>query len=649
MEAFRDMQEKRQYVRMKTVFPVEFRTVSRDGSGTPVFFQGFTSNVSAGGLCLEFKVFKDEINPAYLEPDQPIALVINPAFSSYPIKASARVIWIHRQGEGLPARYIMGVVYTDIEASARRRIVGYAKRLIWIPRIAALCGVLMLAGLLGFWWHSRQLTLRNAELVRDLVESARHKSAVSSSLLRVRERKESLDRDLVAAKTRIQDLENKIAAVTAETQKEKSVYETELAEGLAKQRAIGTELKNLRERAQHLEITYKGLEEAGRFAQSSGLRQMYSWLKSHQNLQTGLVASFEGDAALEDSGFTYDQSLACQTFLLFGDTKDAEGVLSFYDKRAESRDGAYFNGYDVSSGSVVETIVHTGPNVWLGIAALWHERRTKSGRFLPLASRIGDWVIAAQDAEGGLKGGPHESWYSTEHNMDAYAFLGMLARATGEKKYADAQGRVLTWIQKYAYSQKDGRMNRGKGDATLATDTFSWAIAALGPARLKQMELDPVAIIEFAEKQCGVTVEYSQPGDGKVKVSGFDFAKAQNVGRGGIISTEWTAQMIVSYRVLADYFRLKGETDQAEFFRRKAEFYLNELQKLIITSPSRIGQGRGCLPYASMDNADTGHGWRTPKGERTGSVAGTAYGIFAWTGYNPFDLDNKTRINEEQK
>ncbi len=59
---------------------------------------------------------------------------------------------------------------------------------------------------------------------------------------------------------------------------------------------------------------------------------------------------------------------------------------------------------------------------------------------------------------------------------------------------------------------------------------------------------------------------------------------------------------------------------------------------MIITSPSKMGQGRGCLPYASQDNVDTGHGWRSPKGRSTGSVAGTAYAIFAWSDYNPFDL-----------
>ena len=101
--------------------------------------------------------------------------------------------------------------------------------------------------------------------------------------------------------------------------------------------------------------------------------------------------------------------------------------------------------------------------------------------------------------------------------------------------------------------------------------------------------------------------------------------------------------MIVAYRILADFYRARGDAAKADATLKKAEDHLNELQKLVVTSPSPTGQGRGCLPYASIDNVDTGHGWRTPKGMRTGSVSGTAYGLFAWVGYNPLDLKKNPR------
>jgi hypothetical protein len=98
--------------------------------------------------------------------------------------------------------------------------------------------------------------------------------------------------------------------------------------------------------------------------------------------------------------------LAAQVFLLFGNTKSAENILSFYDVRAARENGAFVNAYDATRGQAFESVIHVGPNVWIGIAALQYEHKVKDGRFLPLAQRVADWVISQQDAEGGLKGGP---------------------------------------------------------------------------------------------------------------------------------------------------------------------------------------------------------------------------------------------------
>jgi hypothetical protein len=97
--------------------------------------------------------------------------------------------------------------------------------------------------------------------------------------------------------------------------------------------------------------------------------------------------------------------------------------------------------------------------------------------------------------------------------------------------------------------------------------------------------------------------------------------------------------MVISYRMMADYYAKLGDKAKETEYAAKAELYLNELDKMIISSPSPSGQGAGCLPYASQPNADTGHGWRTPAGPQTGSVSGTAYTIFAKKGYNPLSID----------
>jgi hypothetical protein len=631
---------------MNTVFPVEFEVLLPNGrkNGSKLL-QGFTRDVSAGGMCIELKSFGKETEKLLQESDANLHLVINPTFSNEPIQARARIAWVKREETTSLTKYLIGVAYTEIDGRARGRLIGYAKRLVWVPRATAAAVALIVVLSAGLFLHNQKLMLENRKLVHQIVQSAEKKSGVTSDLYELQKRKTELDRELTKAQGSIQRLESAIASLTAENATQKSTYEKELETILERQKNIGMELRNIREGREKLQETYRTLEESEKLTASAGLRQMYGWLKSHQNLHTGLVASFEGDPSLEDWAFTYDQSLASQTFLVFGDLKNAESILSFYADRAQREKGAFYNTYDAMSGDPVETIIHAGPNIWLGIAALQYEYRVKDARFVGLARSVADWVIGMQDAEGGVRGGPTVAWYSTEHNLDAYAFFTMLHRVTGDAKYGQAAEKTLAWIKKYAYSVKEKRMNRGKGDATIATDTFSWAIAALGPAKLKEIEFDPEAIIEFAERHCEVSVNYRQAGGNAGTARGFDFAKAENIGRGGVISTEWTAQVIVTYQVLADHFKALGDAEKAALYTDKSNFYLNELQKLIITSPSRTGQGRGCLPYASVDNVDTGHGWRTPKGRRTGSVSATAYGIFAWIGYNPFDLNEHKNVN----
>ncbi|MGH7197746.1 MAG: PilZ domain-containing protein [Candidatus Omnitrophota bacterium] len=641
------MPEKRQYVRMNTVFPVEFEILPTNGrQAVSKLLQGFTRDVSAGGMCIELKSFGRETEKLLQDSGANLHLVINPTFSKHPIQARARVAWLKREETTSLTKFLIGVSYTEIDSRARGRLIGYAKRLIWIPRAtaAAVVGVVALSA--GLFIHNQKLLMENRRLVHQLVQSAEKKSGVASDLYLLQKRKTDLDRELSKAQENIKRLEAAISSLTAENTNQKNAYEDELKEIIERQENIGVELRDIREGREKLRATYETLEESEKLTASAALRQMYGWLKSHQNLHTGLVASFEGDPSLEDWAFTYDQSLASQTFLVFGDVKNAETILSFYDQRAQREKGAFYNTYDTVSGDPVESIIHAGPNIWMGIAALQYQHRVQDGRFVPLARSIADWVIGAmQDAEGGIRGGPTVAWYSTEHNLDAYAFFTMLHEVSGDAKYRQAAEKVLAWIKKYSYSAEEKRMNRGKGDATIATDTFSWAIAALGPGKLREIEFDPEAIMDFAEQHCEVSVNYQQAGGKAGEARGFDFAKAENIGRGGVISTEWTGQVIVTYQILSKYFNASGDTEKAALYADKANFYLNELQKLIITSPSRTGQGRGCLPYASVDNVDTGHGWRTPKGRRTGSVAATAYGIFAWIGYNPFNLNDQKSVS----
>jgi len=368
--------------------------------------------------------------------------------------------------------------------------------------------------------------------------------------------------------------------------------------------------------------------------------KMYQWLKVHQSPRTGLVASFEGDKNIANWAFTYDEALAVLAYSYFSDFQRAKKILDFFKTRAEKINGQFVNAYYAGDGNPAEYTVHNGPNIWLGIAIMHYTKMSGDTSYMKLAEEIAAQVIKIQndDADGGIRGGPEVNWYATEHNLDAYAFFNMLYTVTSGAQYKTARDKVLKWLVMHTYGKAEVPIKRGKGDSTIATDTYAWSIAAIGPEKLEELGMNPERIMEFAQENCYKEVEFRRPEGRSVKVKGFDFAPERHVARGGVVSTEWTAQMILSMRIMGDYYQKKGMDSKARSYELKADDYLASLANMVISSPSPSGQGESCLPYATQDFVDTGHGWMTPAGKSTGSVSGTAYTLFAYYRFNPLEL-----------
>ncbi len=635
--------EMRRYVRMDTVLPVEVTLRNLDGGGPTV--QAFTRNVSRGGMCIELAALGPLAEGAGLGPSTVLHLLIHPLFSPKPIRAVSRVIW-HREDETYALRYRVGVVYEEVDGKDARRIWSYALMRRWFPRFSGVLIVFLIGTVIFLTYRQQELIRENEVLVRRIVEEARSGEALIADVMELGAKGRKLEEEVRVHRKRLRELAQSPPLDGTMAPMALDALGEERDSLRARMTLLEGELSQVRSAGVLINPRLSAMEEGYLETRGDIVHQLYDWLRRHRQPRTGLVASFEGDPELEGVSFTYDQALLVQAFSLFGDFDFAREILSFYRDQAQRAGGAFYTAYHASSGKPMEWDIVVGPNVWIGMAALQYQRMTGDPSFEPLAVDIGDWLLALQneDPEGGLRGGPDITWFSSEHNLDAYAFYGMLHKVTGKEKYLRAREDVFHWLLTHAADYDAIRIRRGKGDATIATDTFSWSIAAIGPERLSQVDFDPEGIMEFAEEHCRVTVPFRRPEGETVEVTGFDFAKHTHMPRGGIVSTEWTAQAVVTYRILADYFDSQGKIDKAVFYRAKVYHYLHELQKMIISSASRTGQGKGCLPYASQPNADTGHGWRTPMGDRTGSVAGTAYGLFAWLGYNPFDLTHKVDI-----
>ncbi|MBN1898513.1 MAG: hypothetical protein JW827_07020 [Spirochaetes bacterium] len=364
---------------------------------------------------------------------------------------------------------------------------------------------------------------------------------------------------------------------------------------------------------------------------SEEAENMLGWIKENQNSRTGLVTSFKGNTSeYEGLGFTYDQGLAVMSFLASGDTKRARRVLDFYLKQIQENKldhHGFYNGYDSAEGYCTEYRSHSGPNAWIGMAALQYVKKTGQKKYLSIAEHAGDFLIEMMDPDGGVRGGPADKWYSTEHNLDAYAFFKQLYEYTGNEKY-NLHHKVKNWLKANSFHgvYDNCLITRGKRDSMPAMDVYAWSITALGPEELYFMLIDPNEVMEFAMKNFEVQTTFIRPDGTKVNVTGFDYTMPSRANRRGVVSGEWTAQMIGSLKIMADYYKDK-DFQKYQYYDQKVLFYESELLKM------KVGNA---LPYASEQNAETGHGWRTPRGENIQSLASSAYYILSSAGYNPF-------------
>ena len=638
--------ERRRYIRLDSVFPVQFKIIGADGTGVTEWLQGFTHNVSRGGIQLDVA----SLEPHWLEllraPGCRLLMRIRMPLYRPAVAATVKVAWLRESGEE-GQKYSLGVTYESVEQPGRQRIMRYvfAKRA--VPMAVGALVVMLLAGLGYNSYVNYRLIQGNKALVQHLITILQESSLAKQKIKDINRDKDGLQLKIDALQARIESVDEEKSTL-GEKLKEEEVKSNERIKQLnSAVEKLGQEKSGFQEQLivlQHKEndVTSELLRlgEKKSVLEKENIDKMYSWLSVHQNARTGLVISFEGDNELEDWAFTYDQSLALQVYLNFSDFERARKVLEFFAKKAKKRDNLVYNAYYAKDGSPSEYIAHSGPNIWLGIGICQYTAKAKDARYLRMAEDIAEGImdLQAHDADGGIRGGPDVEWYATEHNLDAYAFFVMLTKLTGKTEYADAAQKSLNWLIQHSYDRMDIPIQRGKGDSTIATDTYAWSIAAIGPKKLLEIGMNPDKIIEFAETNCVVEVPYTRMDGQEVKLKGFDFAPQRHVARGGVVSSEWTAQMIVSLRIMADYYHSQGMDAKAKSYEDKADDFLMQLCNMIITSPSPSGQGEGCLPYASLDYVDTGHGWTTPKGKLTGSVSGTAYTIFAYYHYNPLEL-----------
>ncbi|MFH1767961.1 MAG: PilZ domain-containing protein [Candidatus Omnitrophota bacterium] len=639
--------EQRRYIRLSTVIPVEFHLIDEFGRKETPYLQGFTNNIGKGGICLVINDlwwgFADR-----LSKNVPLALQIELPFKKRSIFAQGKIVWIEQSKLDRFTQYRLGIEFDKSKTDNTAGLFKYALLKKSLPFIVTAAAIILSAFAAHSWLkeqkaaeEKRKLLVQYKSILQETANLRENfeKERLLADLLR--EKQEELALRLALKETDLSQWEKKYRGVLEKGVKsqEGAVQLKDSMVGLEKEIAVLKKenglLKEKISQSQQtqtaLVLAYKKKEKETSLTSGKIIEGMYEWICNRQDLKRGLVLSYEGDKNLDKVSFSYDQALAAVVFLIFDDKQRAERILDFYLNEVRSGRPIY-NAY-YTNGGVFEYVIHSGVDAWVGLASLIYFKQTKDNKHLAVAKKIAETLVDMMDKEGGIVGGPNLSWYSTEHNLDSFAFFKMFYEVSGNKEYLRISEKIKKWLDEYAYTDKGVPVNRGKGDATIATDTYSWSITALGPQALISLKMDPEEILDFAVKNCEVNTTVTRQNIA-VKVSGFDFAKARHLARGGVVSCEWTSQMILAFEIMADYYREK-DFNKYRVYIDKTVLYAAELQKMVINSPSPVGKANPTLPYASSANVDTGHGWRTPYGDRTGSLASTAYFLIAYRGFNP--------------
>jgi hypothetical protein len=641
--------DKRKYVRLNKIFPVELKIVDSQNKPLSDLMQGFTRDVSFSGVCVEINSLTLIHSELLKDSKNKLQVFLNIPLKQNPIKAIARIVWSKKTAVPYPESYMLGLAYEAIDQVEQKRIISFARLMVAIPRLV-FAAVLLLVLYCGFLTYDNiKLTRNNNLLIQQLGQLNDEQSFVNQQLDKIKTEKmiisKIMNNSLKAENqmkenlAKLETLKNQQANEQNSLEVEKLLVEqNQLADLLKEKQLLQSKLDGYSDTQIVLETKLSKISDKRDVLEDKTLDLMRQWLLASQSSKTGLITSYDNDNAFLDVGFTYDQALSAFNFINFKQYDKAALIFDFFNNHAKKVGGGFANAYDVITGNVSEYIVHTGPVIYLGLAIIRYEQATGKDNYKQLVANIADWLLDLQkkNNDGSLPGGPDVAWAGTEQNIAAYIFFKTMFKQEHDQRYAVAARNIYSWIKDSAYNKALKRFNRGTNDRMIATDTIALSIMAFGPEGLEDMGVNVDDLIDCVEENCKTTITLKDNSGKKIKVSGFDFCAPSSISRSGTISVEWTAQMVVALRQISDFYKKQTDPSKAEKYERRANYYLGELEKLmLVRSAFGSNKGRGGLPYASDSAVDTGHGWYTPDSGSI-SAAGTNFAIFAKEEYNIF-------------
>jgi len=124
-------QDRRNYLRLDAIFPIEFQLVDNKKEPKSPMLQGFTRNVGKGGMCLEIKSEKGKIPFDIIPKQTKLKLTINIPSSALATDSYVTVRWSRKISEYIFDTYIFGIEYDEIEPDNQSMI---ERHVLWLHR-----------------------------------------------------------------------------------------------------------------------------------------------------------------------------------------------------------------------------------------------------------------------------------------------------------------------------------------------------------------------------------------------------------------------------------------------------------------------------------------------------------------------------------
>ncbi|MGR3762982.1 hypothetical protein [Rossellomorea sp. NS-SX7] len=176
---------------------------------------------------------------------------------------------------------------------------------------------------------------------------------------------------------------------------------------------------------------------------------------------------------VDGRSWIYDNALAVSAFSMAGDRARASSILSAM-AGLQNKDGSFAFSYHIYTGPL-DKRKRSGSIAWAGDAAITYEKHFGDPTYRNMAIRAAEFLLKQQNTvTGSIKGGPDVSWYSTEHNIDAYFFFRNLGKLTGNERYTNAASDIEKALLTVHWNQAEKRFNQGINDPAEALDTNSW-------------------------------------------------------------------------------------------------------------------------------------------------------------------------------